>query len=199
MWRRFLQFSENDRCQKISTAPPSFVSLLVFQKLAEVWAHGVFRSQPGAANVGCFKAVSSMQDCDCRKVSMGLRIWKVLDSAGFCQFALKPAGKIFLLLFVPRFYANLQRCHWHQFTPKSCTAPGYYRAFAVSPPPQGNREQGEYKESAYRYSFIFTPHFTAHRCNAFVIMCIQTNLLYGFILHWSPTQSLLFLYTHFLM
>ena len=61
----------------------------------EVWAHEVVRSQPGAASVGCFKALSSMLDCDCRKVSMGLRIWKVLDSAGCCQFAFKPGSRNF--------------------------------------------------------------------------------------------------------
>lgn len=195
MWRRFLQFSENDRCQKISTAPPSFVSLLVFQKLVEVWAHGVFRSQPGAANVGCFKAVSSMQDCDCRKVSMGLRIWKVLDSAGFCQFALKPAGKIFLLLFVPRFYANLQQCHWHQFTPKSCTAPGYYRAFAVSPPPQVTENRENIKNQHIDTVLFLRP--TLQHTGAMPLLLCASRPIYFMVLYSTDHQhSLFFSFTH---
>lgn len=61
--------------------------------------------------------------------------------------------------FLPRFYANLQQCHWHQFAPKSCNAPCHYRAYAIMPRARGKREEGENEKSAYRCGFVFSPPF----------------------------------------
>lgn len=62
--------------------------------------------------------------------------------------------------FLPRFYANLQQCHWHQFAPKSCNAPCHYRAYAIMPRPRGKREEGENEKSAYRCGFVFPPLYS---------------------------------------
>lgn len=120
-------------------------------------------SQPGAAGAGCFKAPSSSlraviaqrlaQVWGSEERQIALAAVNLLSNPPARNFSCRSSSHGFMQTHNDVTDINLPL--------KSCAAPGHYEAYAIRERPEGKWEQAEYEESAYRWSFVFLPFYSA--------------------------------------